>query len=90
METLLIRDRFKVVRVIAAQPGYALLEAVDIYDRETPSCLLNLYEGEHLRRYARICSAIRSRSAHGVAPILRRFLYCFSLPIRSCRGSQQP
>ena len=40
------------------QPGYALLEAVDITDRETPSCLLNLYEGELLHRYARICTGI--------------------------------
>ena len=59
MESLLIRERFKVVRVIASQPGYALLEAVDISDRETPSCLLNLYEGELLHRYARICAGIR-------------------------------
>ena len=59
METMLIRERYKVVRVIARQSDYALLEAVDISDRETPSCLLNLYEGKLLRRYARICSGIR-------------------------------
>ncbi len=59
MESLLIRERYKVVRVLAAQPGYALLEAVDITDRETPSCLINLYEGELLHRYARICTKIR-------------------------------
>ena len=59
MESLLIRERYKIVRVIAMQPDYALLEAVDISDRETPSCLLNLYEGELLHRYARICSGIR-------------------------------
>lgn len=59
MEALLIRERYKVVRVIARQQDYALLEAVDIADRETPSCLLNLYEGELLHRYARICSGIR-------------------------------
>ena len=59
MRSLLIRERYKVVRVICAQPGYALLEAVDISDRETPSCLINLYEGELLHRYARICTGIR-------------------------------
>ena len=59
METMLIRERYKVVRVIARQSDYAALEAVDISDRETPSCLLNLYEGKLLRRYARICSGIR-------------------------------
>ena len=58
METLLIRERYKVVRILAMQPGYALLEAVDISDRETPTCLLNLFEGELLHRYARICSHI--------------------------------
>ena len=59
METLLIRERFKVVRVITVQPNYALLEAVDISERETPSCLLNLFEGELLHRYARICAGIQ-------------------------------
>ncbi len=59
MQSLLIRERYKVVRVLTVQSDYALLEAVDISDRETPSCLLNLYEGELLHRYARICSAIR-------------------------------
>ena len=59
MESMLIRERYKVVRVIARQPDYALIEAVDISDRETPSCLLNLYEGELLHRYARICAGIR-------------------------------
>ena len=59
MASLLIRGRYKVVRVIAAQGSYALLEAVDITDRETPSCLLNLYEGELLHRYARLCASLR-------------------------------
>ena len=59
MGSLLIRERYKVVRVVTLLPGYALLEAVDISDRETPACLLNLYEGELLHRYARICTGIR-------------------------------
>ena len=59
MGSLLIRERYKVVRVIALQPDYALLEAVDISDRETPSCLLNLYEGQLLHRYARIMTGIK-------------------------------
>ena len=59
MGSLLIRERYKVVRVIALQPDYALLEAVDISDRETPACLLNLYEGQLLHRYARICTGIK-------------------------------
>ncbi len=59
MGSLLIRERYKVVAVAAMQPGYALLEAVDITDRETPSCLLNLYEGELMHRYGKICTGIR-------------------------------
>ena len=59
MRSLLIRERFKVVRAISVQPGYALLEAVDISERETPSCLINLFEGELLHRYARICTHIK-------------------------------
>ena len=59
MDSLLIHERYKVVRALRVQPDYALLEAVDIADRETPSRLLNLYEGEQLHRYARICTDIR-------------------------------
>ncbi len=59
MRTLMIRERYKVVRVIDLQQDYALLEAVDISDRETPSCLLNLYSGELLHTYARIYAGVR-------------------------------
>ena len=65
METLLIRERYKVVRVIVRKPDYALLEAVDISDRETPSRLLNLYEGELLHRYARIYASIHKEECPG-------------------------
>ena len=36
MESMLIRERYKIVRILWSQPGYALAEAVDIQDRETP------------------------------------------------------
>ena len=65
MGSLLIRERYKVVRVIALQPDYALLEAVDISDRETPSCLLNLYEGQLLHRYARVMTGIKKEDCPG-------------------------
>ena len=58
MEAMLLRERYKVVRILWSQPDYALAEAVDIQDRETPTLLLNLYEGELLYRYGGICSAI--------------------------------
>ncbi len=60
MESMLIRERYKVARVLWAQRDYALVEAADIQERETPVRLLNLYEGEFLYRYGKICSAIRA------------------------------
>ena len=51
METLLVRERYKVVRVLEVRENYACAEAVDILDREKRACLLNLYEGPLLRAY---------------------------------------
>lgn len=51
MEALLIRERYKVIRVLDAREGYAFAQAVDILDREQHSCLLNIYEGALLRAY---------------------------------------
>ena len=51
MESMLVRERYKVVRVIDSQEDYAFVEAVDILDREMGGCVLNLYEGPLLRRY---------------------------------------
>ena len=59
MESMLIRERYKVVRVLWTQPDYALVEAVDIQERETPTCLINLYEGGLMHRYGRLCGRIR-------------------------------
>lgn len=59
METMLVRERYKVVRVLWSETDYALAEAVDIQDRETPACLLNFFEGEQMARYGRLCSAVR-------------------------------
>ena len=51
MDAILVRERYKVVRVPDCREHYAFAEAVDILDRETGSCLLNLYEGPLLRQY---------------------------------------
>lgn len=51
MDALLIRERYKVVRVLDARDNYAFIEAVDILDREQSTCLMNLYEGPQLRAY---------------------------------------
>ena len=44
METVLIRERYKVVQVLEAGGDYAFAETVDITDREMPVRLLNIYE----------------------------------------------
>ena len=51
MDAMLVRERYKVVRVTDSQENYAFAEAVDILDREMHGCLLNLYEGPLLRQY---------------------------------------
>lgn len=51
MDALLVRERYKVVRVLDIREDYAFAEAVDILDREQRPCLLNIYEGQLLRAY---------------------------------------
>lgn len=51
MEDLLVRERYKVIRVLEVRENYAFAEAVDILDRENRLCLLNVYEGPLLRDY---------------------------------------
>lgn len=67
VEAMLIRERYKVTRVLHVEEDYALLEAVDIQDRETPQRLLNIYEGPLLRRYAGIYERMPQRpDYHGM------------------------
>lgn len=54
MDGILIRERYKVARVLWRTDNYAAVEAVDIRERETPALLLNLYGGELLHRYGGI------------------------------------
>lgn len=63
MDALLIRERYKVVRVLDAREDYAFIEAVDILDREQSACLLNLYEGPLLRAYLPCFDRTRSCAA---------------------------
>lgn len=51
MQTMLIRERYKVTRSLATGEEYAFLECVDIRDREKKACHLNLYEGSCLPVY---------------------------------------
>ena len=51
MESFLIKERYKVTRVLYAEKDYAALQAVDILSREKTEYLLNVYEGEYLKEY---------------------------------------
>lgn len=62
MSVMLIREQYKVIHVLQARQGYGLAEAVDISERETPTRLLNLYEGELLHRYGVVYSALKPSS----------------------------
>ena len=59
MESLLIRQRYKVTLVIHAGDSYAALEAVDILDREQKAFILNVYEGELIKPYLELFSRLR-------------------------------
>lgn len=58
MEMILLRERYKVIRTVKTAPDYALVEAVDIQERDTPSLLINLYEGQLLYRYGRLYAGV--------------------------------
>ena len=68
MEAVLIRERYKIVRVLHAAEDFACVEAVDIQDRETPVYLINLYEGEFFHRYGKIYASMKQEDC----PALRR------------------
>ena len=63
MDAMLVRERYKVVRVTDSRENYAFAEAVDILDREMRGCLLNLYEGTLLRQYLPCFDRLKSCGA---------------------------
>ena len=63
MDTVMVRERYKIVRVLEAENDYAFAESVDITERETPVRLLNIYEGDWLPVYARIYSGLEGCAA---------------------------
>ena len=44
MESIIVRNKYKIIRVITAESDYAFAEAVDITEREAPLRWLNFYE----------------------------------------------
>lgn len=59
MEGRIIREQYKVVRELVSEPGFSAVQAVDIRERQRPGCLLNLYEGDALKRWGRLLADIR-------------------------------
>ena len=51
MESLLIKEQYKVVRVLRLGEHYAALQAVDITSRSNDRYILNVYEAELLKPY---------------------------------------
>ncbi len=86
MDTVLVRERYKIVRVLEAENDYAFAESVDIIERETPVRLLNIYEGEWMPEYARIFSDLRDCPSFCEAflaeeSLVAAFLPCSGTPI---------
>lgn len=63
MDTVMVRERYKVVRVLEAENDYAFAESVDITERETPVRLLNIYEGAWAPVYAGIFADVQGCAA---------------------------
>ena len=86
MDAMLVRERYKVVRVADSREDYAFAEAVDILDREMGGCLLNLYEGPLLRRYLSCfdrlegCAAFQGMFLEGES-LVAVFQDCGGIPI---------
>lgn len=97
MDAMLVRERYKVVRVPDARENYAFAEAVDILDREKSSCLLNLYEGPLLRAYLpcfdklTACPAFQNMFLEGDS-LVTVFQDCTGTPIDQVfyRGDNHP
>lgn len=64
METMLIKEQYKVIRALDVQESYAFLETVDIKDREKTACLLNLYEGDLLPVYLDVFDRLQDCPAY--------------------------
>lgn len=51
MESIMIKERYKVIRALDVRRDYAAAEAVDILDRDKNLRVLNIYEGEYMSLY---------------------------------------
>ena len=65
MDAILIKSRYKVTHVLHAQENYAALVAVDVESREKDEYLLNVYEGELIKRYVGVFDRLRHCTEYG-------------------------
>lgn len=84
METIMIRERYKVVRVLEEDWDYAFAEAVDISERETPIRFINVYEGVLLPVYARVFPDLQNCEDFCEAFLVDKSLVAI---FRSCNGT---
>lgn len=84
MDPILIRERYKVIRVLEARETYIFAEALDILDRERRRCFLNVYTGAGLKAYLPCFESLRS-----CPDFLRMFMEDGSLVavFKACRGT---
>lgn len=82
VEAALVRERYKLVRVLRREDHYVCAEAVDILDREKRSCLLNLYDGPLLRTYLPCFDRLeRFPACRGTLLDGERLVTVFDLPV---------
>jgi len=60
---LLLCGQYKVIQILRRQPEFAVVQAVDILDRQHPIRLLNIYEGKEALRHAAIFMNLRHNEA---------------------------
>ena len=51
MDTILLKEQYKIVRVLELQEHFAAVHAVDITSRSNDQCIINIYDGELLKPY---------------------------------------
>ena len=64
MQAMLVRSRYKVTQILHAQEGYAAMQAVDVESRDKKEYLLNVYEGDFIKRYVDFYDRLRHCPAY--------------------------
>lgn len=59
MDIALIKSKYRVVRVLHVEDGFAALQVVDLEDREKREYILNVYEGRSALRFVALYDSLR-------------------------------